>query len=86
MTARNPAAEDRSFEELLARLEEIVGLLEGGESPLEDGLALFEEGVVLSRRCHELLATAEKKVSRLIREEEGGFTLELFPQAEGEDE
>jgi exodeoxyribonuclease VII small subunit len=67
------------FEECLERLEKIVLLLERGEVTLEESLGHFEEGVALSRRCHELLAAAEKRVSRLVREEEGGLTLQLFP-------
>lgn len=40
MSKKNP-----SFEEALARLEEIVRLLENGEIPLDKSLELFEEGV-----------------------------------------
>lgn len=82
MTGRKKSAGSESFEEALARLEEIVTLLERGEVPLEDGLCLFEEGVVLSRRCHEMLRSAEARISRLVREEEGGLTLELFAEEE----
>jgi exodeoxyribonuclease VII small subunit len=67
------------FEESLERLEKIVLMLERGEVTLEESLQHFEEGVALTRRCHELLAAAEKRVSRLVREEEGGLTLQLFP-------
>jgi exodeoxyribonuclease VII small subunit len=72
------------FEEALERLEKIVALLERGDATLEDSLRYFEEGVVLSRRCHELLNAAERRVSRLVREEEGGLTLELFPADPGD--
>ncbi len=82
MTAKKKSTEQESFEEALARLEEIVALLERGEAPLEDGLRLFEEGVTLSRRCHEMLRSAEARISRLVREEEGGLTLELFAEEE----
>ena len=70
-------SEQATFEESLARLEEIVGLLERGEAPLEEGLALFEEGVALSRRCHGLLTGAEKRIRRLVREEDGEFSVQL---------
>jgi exodeoxyribonuclease VII small subunit len=82
MSGKKKAAGEESFEEALARLEEIVALLERGEAPLEDGLRLFEEGVTLSRRCHEMLRSAEARISRLVREEEGGLTLELFTEEE----
>lgn len=39
-----PNAQELKFEEALARLEEIVRLLEQGESTLDESLTLFEEG------------------------------------------
>lgn len=53
------------FEQSMARLEEIVALLERGEAPLEQALALFEEGTGLMRRCSDLLDKAEQKVALL---------------------
>lgn len=76
--------EEPTFEESLERLEEIVGLLERGEAPLEEGLALFEEGVTLSRRCHGLLVGAEERIRRLVKEDDGGFSVELLAD-EGEE-
>lgn len=59
------AGKKLNFEQSMARLEEIVGLLERGEAPLEDALALFEEGTKLMRSCSELLDKAEQKVTLL---------------------
>ena len=53
------------FESALARLEEIVKLLENGKAPLSDSLALFEEGVSLVRFCTAELDEAEKKITEL---------------------
>jgi exodeoxyribonuclease VII small subunit len=39
------------FEECLQRLEQIVEQLEKGDIPLEQSLALFEEGMKLSQAC-----------------------------------
>lgn len=72
-----------TFEEGLARLEEIVAALEKGEAPLEGTIELFEEGIALSRRCRDLLGVAEERVQKLVREKGGSLTLELFPD-EGE--
>ena len=47
--------EKKSFEEQLGRLEEIVALLERGDAPLADSLALFEEGTGLAGACTALL-------------------------------
>ncbi len=59
------AAKKLSFEESMARLDEIVKLLERGDRPLEEALALFEEGTKLIRSCGRLLDEAEQKVSKL---------------------
>ncbi len=45
-----------------------MAALERGDLPLEESLRLFEEGVALSRRCHELLQAAEGKVEVLLAE------------------
>ena len=59
------ATKKLDFEQSMARLEEIVALLEKGEAPLEQTLALFEEGTKLMANCTALLDKAEQKVSLL---------------------
>lgn len=54
-----------NFEAALARLSEIVRMLESGQAPLEQSLALYEEGVGLVRLCNEKLDGAEKKIKAL---------------------
>lgn len=54
-----------SFEQSLARLDEIVRHLEKGDLPLNDSLALFEEGTGLIRGCSDMLDAAEQKVVKL---------------------
>ena len=54
-----------SFEQSMARLEEIVRHLEKGDMPLNDSLALFEEGTALIRSCEKQLDEAEQKVVKL---------------------
>ena len=54
-----------TFEEALARLEEIVRALESWQSKLEDSLALYEEGIRLARACNEKLDGAEQKIKML---------------------
>lgn len=58
----------KSFEEALARLEEIVARLEAGDLALEESMALFEEGVGLARLCQEMLAAAEGRLEMLTAE------------------
>jgi exodeoxyribonuclease VII small subunit len=54
-----------SFEDAMARLEQIVSLLERGEAPLDEALSLFEEGTKLMKQCSSLLDKAEQKVMKL---------------------
>ena len=56
----------------MARLEEIVGLLERGDAPLEEAMALFEEGAKLMRECTKRCwIKAEQKVTLLTAGEDG---------------
>lgn len=61
----------RSFEESAQRLEEIVHLLERGDAPLEEAMALFEEGTGLMKTCTTLLDRAEQKVRKLTAAPDG---------------
>ena len=56
------------FEECLERLEKIVDQLEKGDIPLEQALALFEEGMKLSHSCRSELESAEGKVEILLKQ------------------
>jgi exodeoxyribonuclease VII small subunit len=48
-------------------LEEIVERLEQGDLPLEESLAAFERGVMLTRCCQTALKAAEQKVEILLK-------------------
>jgi exodeoxyribonuclease VII small subunit len=54
------------FEKSIARLSKIVQELEGGELPLEQSLALFEEGVRVSRSAQQRLDAAERRIEELL--------------------
>jgi len=58
---------ESSFESLLEQLEQRVGQLEKGELPLEQALKLFEEGIELTRSCHERLDQADERIAVLTR-------------------
>lgn len=60
------------FEKKLGRLEEIVTKMEKGDLALEESLSLFEEGVKLSRECHQKLNDAESKVKLLVSMDQNG--------------
>ncbi len=73
-----------AFEEALSRLEEIVRALDGGAAPLDESLALFEEGVRLVKLCSAKLDGAEQRVKILVRSEDGAVSEEdLPPMQEG---
>ena len=59
------AEKEMSFEQSLARLDEIVRHLEKGDLPLDDSLSLFEEGTGLIRRCGAMLDEAEQQLVKL---------------------
>jgi exodeoxyribonuclease VII small subunit len=61
----------RSFEENIARLEEIVSMLERGTAKLADSLALFEEGTKLVGVCTAMLGEAAQKVVVLQKGPDG---------------
>lgn len=66
-TAVAPAGSpDLGFDQILARLREVVTRLESGELSLEQSLLVYEEGVQLARRGQHLLASAEKRVEILV--------------------
>ena len=54
-----------NFEEAMARLEQIVRALEGGNVPLDESLTLYEEGVKLVKLCSSRLDNAEKRIKIL---------------------
>jgi exodeoxyribonuclease VII small subunit len=55
------------FETAMRDLEELVDRLEQGDLPLEESLAAFERGVMLTRACQTALKEAEQKVEILLR-------------------
>jgi len=66
------------FEQSMARLEEIVSLLEKGYAPLEQAMTLFEEGAKLLRECTKQLDEAEQKVTLLTAGKDGEVVEEPF--------
>ncbi len=60
-----------TFEQAMARLEEIVAQLEAGEQSLDQSLSLYEEGAKLMKQCASMLDKAEQKVRKLRVETTG---------------
>lgn len=78
------------FEDALARLDEIVTALEGGQLRLDESLTLFETGVHLAQECQRMLDDADLRVERLrladgadaLRGEAGAYIVETLAVAE----
>ncbi len=60
-----------TFEQTLARLEQIAATLDRDDLPLEEALRLFEEGIARLREAQAALADADGKVRTLIEQSQG---------------
>ncbi len=65
------AAAQPDFEKSLQELEKLIAQLERGDLPLADSLALFEQGVALTRSCHSALTQAQQRVEILLKDGDG---------------
>jgi exodeoxyribonuclease VII small subunit len=61
----------QSFEEALAKLEQITKELEEGDLSLEEALKHFDEGVKLAAQCNSKLNDAQKKIEILMKKNDG---------------
>ena len=62
-------SKQKKFEENLAELETIVQSLENGEIALEDAIAAFQKGMVLSKELQATLDKAEKTLVKVMQED-----------------
>jgi exodeoxyribonuclease VII small subunit len=58
-----------SFEEAMNKLEGIVERLEEGDVPLEEAIAIYKEGMELSKLCHDKLKNVEEQLAQIITED-----------------
>jgi len=70
--------EKMTFEKAAGRIDEIVRLLEKGDAPLDQSLALFEEGAKLIKTAGKMLDNAEQIVMRLQKGSDGEPVENLF--------
>ena len=66
----------------MKKLEEIAAELEKGDLDLDSSVSKFEEGMRISKECNEMLEKAEKKITMLIKAENGELVEENFVQNE----
>lgn len=76
------ARRGNEFEKSFQQLESIVQRLESEELPLDESLRLFEQGISLSRFCHQRLEEVEKKIELILADAKGQPVTEPF---EGEE-
>lgn len=70
--------QNKTFEQNMARLEQIVRSMERGDVALEESLKLFQEGTDLVRACGKLLDEAEMQVKKIMTAPDGSPVEEDF--------
>ena len=65
------------FEKLLIELQQVVDKLDNPQTGLDEGIALFNRGIELSKQCMQLLNESKGKVS-LLKKELDAVTAEAF--------
>ncbi|MFH0975207.1 MAG: exodeoxyribonuclease VII small subunit [Spirochaetota bacterium] len=67
-----------TFEAAMKQLEQIVQELESGNLSLEDSIKKFEEGIKLSKFCSSKLDETEKKITLLLKDQDGNVIEKSF--------
>ena len=67
-----------TFEIAMKQLEQIVQELESGNLSLEDSIKKFEEGIKLSKYCSAKLDETEKKITLLLKDQDGNIIEKPF--------
>ena len=70
---------ENTFEENLAKLEELVKRLEAGNLDLDESLKIYEDAIVLRERCRKFLEESERKVQKLMETAQGITRGEFLP-------
>ena len=61
---------EKTFEQSMQELEQVVLELEKGDLSLEMAISKFENGIKLSKECSDKLDAAEKKINVLVANKE----------------
>lgn len=70
--------DSKTFEQSMARLEQIVRALERGDVALEESLKLFQEGTQLVQSCSKLLDDAQLQIQKVMTGPDGSPVMEEF--------
>lgn len=70
---------EKTFEQNLEELEQLVKKLESGEVPLDSAIDDFNKAMKLAKLCDEKLKKAETTLSKIVKED---GTVEEFEESE----
>lgn len=60
---------EKTFEQALNELEVLVKELENGEIDLNDAVKKYNDGMKLSKYCHDLLKDAENVIVKMMKDD-----------------
>ncbi len=69
VTGMSEEKEPQTFEGAMEQLEGVVDKLEEGDVPLEEAIQMFQQGMALSKYCHERLQKVEKQMDQILNED-----------------
>lgn len=76
---------EKTFEENLTTLQQIVDRLQKGDVPLEEAMNQFQQGVQLSQKLNKILSQAEEKLTQVMDEEGQTSDFQLPPATAKQD-
>lgn len=76
------ARKKQTYEEMIAKLEEIAASLENGDVSVEEAVSLYKEGMELALLCRQKLDTAQKDVMILKKKFDNSFSEDVFDRNE----
>lgn len=76
------ARKKQTYEEMIAKLEDIATSLESGEVSVEQAVSLYKEGMELAILCRQKLDTAQKDVMILKKQFDNSFSEDVFDRNE----
>ena len=68
--SKNTEKKELSLEQAMARIEQILQILDSGQGTLDESLALFEEGTTQVRFCNEKFQQAKLRVKEVMAKNE----------------
>ncbi len=80
----NTEALPKTFEARMERLQYIVAHMEKGDIPLEESVALYKEGMRLSKACRGQLEKAQHEIQLMTEQGPEDFAFDATSQDEGE--